>query len=173
MSLIANCLRVKSLEWSKMASSPATVDLLAALVRFCKPKIIVEAGAFQGNTALTLAAVLKHDEIDGHIYTCDPDPDMSPNIKENQLEDYITFFHTTFEEMLPLIPKPIDFVYLDGGKRLELLELVEPHLIVGTLICVDDTLDAEWPGGKQIVELANLQLDHERGLSILQHYAQI
>ncbi len=169
MSLIARRLRVKALQWGKMASTEATVDLLAALVRFCKPKIIVEAGAFQGTASLTIAALLEHDDCGGHIYTCDPDPDMSPNIKENELEDYISFFHTTFEEMLPLIPKPIDFFYLDGGDRWKLLELVEPHLRVGALICVDDTLDPDWDGGKEIVELANIQLDKERGLSILQH----
>ena len=172
MSLIARRLRVKDLDWSQMASSPATVDLLAALVRFTKPKIIAEAGAFQGNTALTLAAVLEHDEIDGHVYTCDPDPDMSSRIKDNDLEDYISFFHCTFEEMLPMIPTPIDFCYLDGGDRWAILGLVESFLRVGALVCIDDTFDPDWPGAKEIVERADLQLDHERGLSIIK-YAEV
>lgn len=156
----------------EMTSDPRTLDILSSLVAYTQPKIIVEVGTYRGIGTATLAETL-YDLPDSHIWSCDPvDFQVGEALAQAGLTDRVTLVHGMFEDVLPLLPSPMDFCYIDAshpgeaGMRLRYTRLALEHTVPGGLIAVDDA-GADWKGSKTLRRMADLYLPHGRGLAVL------
>jgi predicted O-methyltransferase YrrM len=157
-----------------------SLKFLAALMRFEKPKVIVEAGTYRGHGALFMAMGLRSVGTDGHIWTADPiDQGVAAYISRNGLDGTITYRNQPFDEMLPDVPTPIDFAFIDasdrrpGGDllmRLHHLNLVMPKMRRGGLVVVHDTGAklGDWHGLETILQMGGVNLRGPRGLTLIQ-----
>lgn len=160
------------------ASSPETVELLRALVRFEKPQVALELGTYKGHAALAIGKALK-DNGRGNLYTCDPvDHGVRELVREYGLEEYVNF---RLEPAFALLDKMVDnqvgagFVYIDhsGGTRLPAFEKALGILRPGGLVVVDDMgPSSPWKDGlggatKELLRRElTMVLEGERGLGI-------
>ena len=157
-----------------MASYPATLDVLASLIIYTQPKVIVEAGTYRGHATFAMAEALYLYQRDAHVYTADPaDYSVESVLHDMKLTPYATFFQGAFEEMLVTISGDIDFAYIDASAsndpelRTRYLDLVLGRLSTGGLIVVDDA-SSEEPVGAALRERCNLFLPRHHGLAIFQ-----
>ena len=162
------------------ATDIETLDLLAQLVRYERPARVVEAGTYRGHGALVMAAALRANGIEGHVWTADPvDHGIGPYISANNLGALLTWRNVSFDEMLPEVPTPIDFAFIDasdrrpGGDvlmRLHHLNLVMPKMRPGGLILVHDTgaKRGDWGGLELILQMGGVNLRGPRGLTLIQ-----
>lgn len=153
-------------------SDPRTSLLLWALVRFMRPTVIVEAGTFQGHTALAMADGILAD-VEGHVWTCDTNPSNVMEYAEKLgLAGRITFVQKDFEEMLAEIPDQVSLAYLDagpdnGGLRWRHFEAVRDKLVPGGIVVVDDVAGV-WPHSDEFRKMASLYFPNPRGVAIWQ-----
>ena len=153
-------------------SSERTAALLWALARFHRPLVVVEAGTYHGHVALTLADALRSANVPGHVWTADVNE--SPVLTHAAalgLTDAITFFWGDFLAMLPTVPTPIDFAYLDAGPdhdglRWRHFEALQPLLAPGALVATDDVAGS-WPQVERF-RAHTLYLPNHRGLALWQ-----
>lgn len=173
---VRHCL--DSPDFDEYASDPRTVDLLCSLVAFTDPQVIVEAGTYLGHTSLALAHVIKECGLRGHVWTADVYDPCANGIETQGVEalgvqEYITVYHGSFDDMLATITEPVDFAYLDAsakddpGMRERHLMRVTERASPGALIVVDD-VNGNWPGAGDMREGAGLFLVLHRGLAIFQ-----
>jgi predicted O-methyltransferase YrrM len=153
-------------------SELVTTDLLWNLVRLHEPKVIVEAGTYQGHGALACAAALAADSLDGHVWTCDINVStVMDSAKQLGLDSYVTFFRGDFPEMLATITPQVDFAYLDAGPdndglRWRHFQAVRPRLAEGALVVCDDVA-GQWLGAADFRALGTYFPKH-RGLALWQ-----
>ena len=150
-----------------------TLNFLAELLRYTQPKVIVEAGTYQGSFTLLAREVCP----DAIIHTAD--------IHEHQWHGDVRaaadFFLGDFEDMIrqwpPTFTTFIDFAFIDSGPaagvpsedgvRLRHYEAVKPYM-TGGIIATHDTAKTDWGGAKEIIADASIQLNCGRGLSLRQ-----
>ena len=166
--------------WDQEASDPAQCELLAALVRCAKPRIVVEAGTYKGHGALAIARALHVNGPTGHLWTADPyefgQRDTLAGLPN------VSFCNEDFLTMLDRLAE-VDFAYIDASEwgpngrdaslRVRHFEAVLPKLAPGGLICVDDTKADDWndgEGGKSVLRIRErcFNFGFLRGLSIYQ-----
>src|SRR5512146_2732868 len=153
-------------------SGQRTVDVLWALVRFTVPAVVVEAGTHHGHTALALAHALESAGVPGHVWTADTaESGVLANAEKLRLAHRITFFKGDFLDMLPGIPEPIEFAYLDAGPdtdglRWRHFQGMRDRLAPGALVATDDVAGS-WPHVEDFQTLG-FYFPQLRGLSLWQ-----
>ena len=165
------------LETDEMASTPATVDLVAMLVRYTEPRVVVEAGTYRGHLALAVANILRQTS-HGVIHTADPIDNFSPTLAQTtELQPYIRYHHGDFATMLDGIEGPIDLAYIDASDardsrlRLTHAERVFDRLRPGGLLVTDDTASEDWQEAgtfRDWAKCTGIHLSQHRGLTIIQ-----
>jgi len=127
-----------------MPVSPGTGRLLYALVRACRPEIVVEFGTSFGISTIHLAAAVT-DNGTGRVVTTELS-DRKATAARNSLEQaglagVVTILHGDALETLASVSGPVGIVLLDGWKGLYLpvLRLLQPRLAPGALVIADDT----------------------------------
>jgi predicted O-methyltransferase YrrM len=126
-----------------MPVSASGGQLLYALVRAIRPKVVVEFGTSYGISTLHLAAAVA-DNGTGHVFSTELSAAKiaaaQANVDEAGLRDRVTILSGDARETLADIAGPIDLVLLDGWKDLYLpvLQLLEPRLVPGALVIADD-----------------------------------
>lgn len=152
-----------------------TLHFLYGLIHYMQPKVIVEAGTYQGDftilarhacpkAAILTADIFKHKWID-------------------DVNNHAAFFLGDFEKMLQeqLQGIEIDFAFIDSGPppilkppwhesgvRLRHYNAVLPYMAKGGIITTHDTGTDDWHGVSTIKENAGINLNCGRGLSLRQ-----
>jgi predicted O-methyltransferase YrrM len=163
-------------EVDTMASDAAAIDLFCMLCFFVEPKVVVEAGTYQGHLALAVANILRSNGT-GTLYTADTcDDGFSVALSMecmNLIRPHIQFHHGDFLEMLKKVEDPIDLAYIDASSkenphmRWEHYRAALKQLRPGGLVLVDDTA-GDWSDAKDFQYVANIQLMQRRGLTLIQ-----
>lgn len=162
------------------ASAPEQCELLAALVRCAKPRIVVEAGTYRGHGAIYIARALAENGPTGHLWTADPH-DFG---QATTLAGYpnVSYCREDFLTMLARLDS-VDFAYIDASDfgpngrdaslRVKHFEAVLPKMSPGGLVLVDDTAADDWndgEDGKSVLRIRErcTNFGFLRGLSIYQ-----
>jgi predicted O-methyltransferase YrrM len=161
----------------EMASDPANIDLAAMLAFFIQPRVVVEAGTYQGHLTLAVANILRIQGY-GKIYTADPIDHVARTLAHPdvaQLLPHIHYHPGTFEELLEQVPGEIDLAYLDAssvddpGMRMAHYKAVYPRLRNGGIAMIDDT-EGEWDDAPTFRRVASIHLSQRRGLTLIQKH---
>ena len=157
----------------QMTSDPRTLDILCNLIAFTEPQVVVEVGTYRGIGTAAMAETLKVFDVKGHIWTCDPvDYDVADLLQRTDLESCVTFVQGTFEYLIPQLPSPMNFCYIDAsakeeeGLRLRYAKLALENMAAGGIVAVDDAA-ADWKGAKTLRRMADIYLPQHRGLALL------
>ncbi len=127
-----------------MPVSSDTGRLLYALVRACRPEIVVEFGTSFGISTIHLAAAVM-DNGTGRVVTTELSDRKAAaagnNLEQAGLAGVVTILHGDALETLASVSRPVGLVLLDGWKGLYLpvLRLLQPRLAPGALVIADDT----------------------------------
>jgi predicted O-methyltransferase YrrM len=122
-------------------------ELLYAVVRALKPKVVVETGTHKGFSALMIAQALKENEV-GHLYTIDRENHgVSAEFGAFGLSDQATFIMLdsamAIAGLAASIPK-IDLLWLDAdhGTQAVLAEVTAARRLLGSgsYVAFHDTL---------------------------------
>lgn len=92
------------------------LEMLDMLVRKYKPKSIVEIGAWDGCSTMTLGLAAR--KIGSHVFSIDPKPSdvLKNNITELGLEDCVTKLTQSSPWVdMNMIELPIDFLFIDSN----------------------------------------------------------
>lgn len=96
--------------------------IYAAMLRYLKPKNVLEFSCAEGLTTSVLARMIKEDNMDTKLYTFDihePHVRTTEGILKNYgIEKYECFVHDMFTE-LPEHIKDLDLVYIDANHTAE------------------------------------------------------
>ena len=155
------------------------LSLLYALVVYCRPHLIVEAGTYRGLGAVAMATAVRDHNMRAHVWTADVrDYGQAARMREHGVEHLVTCCQCDFTEMLTRLPRVPDFAFVDSGAVVDedgTLTNTEPALRLrhfqsltlapGGLIAVDDTA-SEWPGRDEIVK-HGLTLPVGRGVTLV------
>jgi predicted O-methyltransferase YrrM len=130
--------RADVLQDAYMPVSPDTGRLLYALVRACRPEIVVEFGTSFGISTIHLAAAVT-DNGTGRVVTTELS-DRKATAARNSLEQaglagVVTILQGDAVETLASVSGPVGFVLLD----VPVLGLLQPRLVAGALVIADDT----------------------------------
>jgi caffeoyl-CoA O-methyltransferase len=121
-------------------------QFLATLVRLSRARRILELGTFTGYSSISMASALPPD---GHIITCDVDPDATAIARRYMDEsghgDKIEIRLGPALETLRGVEGPFDLVFIDADKPnyVNYYEAALPLLGVGGLLIADNVL---WSG---------------------------
>ena len=154
-----------------LATDLETLRVLAALVAYQQPKVIAEAGTYQGHFAILASKASPESQ----VHTADPidygwQQDRPPTV----------IFHLQdFSEMLAGLPKQsINFAFIDSGPpfveewencvRYRHYQDVMPYMAPGGLIVSHDMNSTDWHGADKIIEQSSLRLIGGRGITIQQ-----
>ncbi|GAA0551773.1 putative O-methyltransferase YrrM [Rhizomicrobium palustre] len=131
-----------------LAVSKETAGLLYLLARATTALSIVEFGTSFGISTLYLAAAL-HDNGGGVLIGSEFEPSKAAKARENikaaGFADLVEIREGDALETLSRdLPQRIDLVLLDGAKSLypQILALLEPHFVSGSLIVADNADDS-------------------------------
>lgn len=150
-----------------------TLTVLLGLLIHEQPRVIVEAGTYNGHFAIQGGGILKAYNYSGRIWTADPvDHGVAQRIADAELLGRVYYHGGPFEELLDICPAPIDFAFIDatesGGDpamRLKHVTAVLPLMRPGGLVCVDDTA-SDWTG-VEVLRRMGLSLGGARGLTVI------
>ena len=125
--------------------SPEGGRLLYTLVRASRPATVVEFGTSFGISTIHLAAAVR-DNGTGRVVSTELNAAKvaraRANLAEAGLSGHVTILEGDALETLATIDTPVEFVLLDGWKRLylPLLRQLEPRLTPGALVLADDSV---------------------------------
>jgi predicted O-methyltransferase YrrM len=131
-----------------MAVGRSFGHLLYTLARSSRAKAVVEFGTSFGVSTIYLAAAIR-DNGEGKVITTEFIAEKADQARENLakagLVDLVEFRVGDARETLKADLPEIDFVFLDGAKRLylDVLKIVEPRLRPGAVIASDNTDNPE------------------------------
>ena len=125
--------------------SPEGGRLLYTLIRASRPSTVVEFGTSFGISTVHLAAAVRDNGAGRVISTELNEAKVArarANIAEAGLSGHVTILEGDALETLATIDTPVEFVLLDGWKRLylPLLRQLEPRLTPGALVLADDSV---------------------------------
>jgi len=158
------------------ASDGRTIDLLAMLIAFMHPKVIVEAGTYMGHATMAMAGVLYTLGWDSKIYTADVNDLGTRKFmmeKASVLEPFIEYHIGDYAQMLEGVPGYVDLAYIDASdkdnehQRLDHAALTYKRLSPGGLLVVDDT-EGNWADARWFRENGGVHFSDHRGLTLLQ-----
>jgi predicted O-methyltransferase YrrM len=125
--------------------SPEGGRLLYTLIRASRPSTVVEFGTSFGISTIHLAAAVR-DNGAGRVISTELNAAKvaraRANLAEAGLSGHVTILEGDALETLATIDTPVEFVLLDGWKRLylPLLRQLEPRLTPGALVLADDSV---------------------------------
>jgi predicted O-methyltransferase YrrM len=141
-------------------SSWGTRNMLHALILSLRPRAVLEIGAHIGSASVIMASALKANG-SGMLYCLEPQDHyyklLSAFVERAGVSEFVTplKLYSTSPELLPLLPKEIEIIYLDANhsysSTLHDLEVCDWLLAKNGLILLDDV-------GAQV----SPQLDEER-----------
>ena len=149
------------------------LPMLYSMIKYLKPKKIVEFGPGKGLTTITIAMALKDNNIEGKINSYDLWVDEYWGDYENTLEeyrkwevsDYISLQEKDFYEWLKT-DEYFDFLYFDidnnGDKILDLYEKTKYEIEEGSVIMFEggsverDNYGVIIPGAKKMNDVKNI-----------------
>ncbi len=156
------------------ASHPETWDFLAAMVEATDAKVTVEAGTYRGHGtfAMAEACFLRGT---GHVWSADvEDHGVWDVLCDTGLSAHTTLYIGRFENMLGMVPSPIDLAFIDASElatpllRVEYVDMVLSRLSPHGVCIVDDCTDDAWEGAKMLRDRASLYLPLGHGLVVIQ-----
>ena len=124
--------------------APAVGRLLYLLARAKTKPLIVEFGTSLAISTIHLAAAAR--DAGGRVITAEQEPRKIERARAHLVEagvaDVVELRVGDALQTLAELPAPIDFLFLDGWKKLylPLLRVVEARLAPGALVVADDTL---------------------------------
>jgi caffeoyl-CoA O-methyltransferase len=130
----------------QMQVGPLEGRFLKLLVQLSGARRAVEVGTFTGYSGLSIAEGLPDD---GVLFSCDVDDTATAVARrywgESPHGRKIEFRLGPALETLPVLPEPLDFVFLDADKEnyVRYWEILLPKLRPGGLVVCDNTL---WSG---------------------------
>lgn len=116
--------------------SPAAAWCLYSLVRYFRPRRIIEVGTFIGKSTIAMAAAMDDQQAPGQIFTCDV-RNAIPLPWEGRARIH-QFQKTGSGEMFKTIDAPCDMVFLDGRLKTQDLQLLDPLITHETFFVLDD-----------------------------------
>ncbi len=122
-----------------------TAEFLRDLVLTERPKQILEIGTSVGYSTLWLAEAVK--TYGGKVATIEIEAFKSKMAKahfaEANLNDVVTLYTESFEDVAKWWKDPIDFLFLDANKNgyLTAFQLFEPFLTPNAVVVADNVLD--------------------------------
>jgi len=150
-----------------------TLTMLLAFVIHEAPRVVVEAGTYQGHFAIQTGGILKAYDYAGRVWTADPvDHGVAQRIVDAGLAGRVYYHQSTFEDLLTVVPAPIDLAFIDATEpdgdplmRLKHVSAVLPLMRPGGLVVVDDT-KADWHG-VETIRAMGMTLGGARGLTVI------
>jgi predicted O-methyltransferase YrrM len=143
-----------------MAVNRSQGTLLYLLACATRAQKIVEFGCSFGVSTLYLAAAAR--DAGGSVVTTEIEPTKcdatSDNLRRAGLGEFATVVQGDATKTLGDVDGPIDFVFLDGTKRLyvPVLSLLRPKLRPGAIVVADN---ADTPQARSYVEHVTVQAD--------------
>lgn len=122
---------------------PEVGRFLYVLVRSRRPTTVVEFGTSFGVSLIYLASALRDNQV-GAVIGSEMNRDKvraaRANLEESGLDTYATILEGDARETLTGLPKPIDFLLLDGWKEayLQMLRQLEPRLAPNAMVVADN-----------------------------------
>ena len=147
----------------QMASGHLQGQLLTMLCQLIQPKIAVEIGTFTGYAAICIAQGLP---IDGELHTIEINEELEyiskKYFQQSGLTNKIKTYLGDAKNIVPTLPYPFDFVFIDAGKKdyAPHFDLVIDKVNAGGIILADNVL---WSG-----KVAEKKLD--KATKILHHF---
>lgn len=163
-----------------IATDTEALYLVSQMCLYERAYIAVEAGTYKGHGTLLLASALRAAGVNGHLWTADPvDCGVDEYLAKNDLTAFATYFNGDYLDMLKVVPKPIDFAFIDASDhapdsdrlmRVHHLVVTIPLMRPGGIVCLHDTggLRGDWAGRELIRNMGGLNLRGPRGLTVLQ-----
>lgn len=130
----------------QMASGHLQGQLLTMLCQLIQPKIALEIGTFTGYAALCIARGLPED---GRLHTIEVNEEIeyisSKYIQQSGFAPRIKTYLGDAKDIVPTLPYPFDFVFIDAGKKdyANHFDLVIDKVSSGGIILADNVL---WSG---------------------------
>jgi predicted O-methyltransferase YrrM len=129
----------------EMASNPMQLRFLELLIRLSNTRRVLEIGAFVGVSAIYMAKALPPG---GELVTIEKFDHFADicrqNFARNGQADRITLLQGDAHTVIDALPrdKPFDLMFIDGNKEryAEYMQRLEPLLVPGGLMIVDDAL---------------------------------
>ena len=146
----------------QMLSGHLQGQFLAMLSKICRPRAILEIGAFTGYSAICLAQGLEEG---GVLHTIEANPELEYLIRKYialaGLEGSIHLHIGDAPEIIPGLKGPFDLVFIDANKQEYALyyDLVIDKVQSGGLIIADNVL---WSG--KVLSSAERERDQDAGL---------
>lgn len=138
----------------RMVSGHLQGKILKMICRMIQPQYVLEIGTFTGYSAISMAAGMKSGS-ELHTFEINDElEDFTRSFLEQSEHKEKIFFHIGDAlELVPVMDKLFDLVFIDGDKRnyIEYYDCVFPKVKKGGLILADNTL---WDG-KVIENVAN------------------
>ncbi len=130
----------------QMASGHLQGQLLTILCQLIRPKIALEIGTFTGYAALCIAKGLPKD---GILHTIEVNEEIAyisdKYFQQSGLTNQIKTYIGDAADLVPTMPYPFDFVFIDAGKKdyAKHFDLVIDKVSSGGIILADNVL---WSG---------------------------
>jgi hypothetical protein len=139
---------------SKQECSTSVEDclFLYLLIRYFKPKTILEIGTFVGSTLLSIVKACEKNNQDYQIYTIDLEDNLKVSLTEDQ-KSHITFFHMHSDYATNLISEKIDFIFADADLTEMTAKKLSPNMDASTIFATHDFVP---PLDKGITSLVNI-----------------
>jgi predicted O-methyltransferase YrrM len=158
-------------ELDSTATDWESLTLLYGLALYLRPKVIVEAGTYQGHFAVVVARLLPECA----VWTADPQSRLGEGAEPN-----LHFVRADFDAMLadqPDLRGQVDFAFIDSGPpwAAEEPEMRWRHWTSckafmrsgGIMACHDTNAATTWPRGTDIAR-ESLRLNGGRGVCLWQ-----
>lgn len=135
--------------WScqdEFASEDEVIELLAALVRAEKPKVVIEVGAHRGFASRAIGEALQRNGR-GHLHTFELDPALAEETERRTDGLPVTVHATGDTDAAADFAGEIDFLFVDGffATREPSIRHWLPSLREDALVAVHDTLKFSEP----------------------------
>lgn len=162
---------ISSIHGSQMISGKIIAKLIQFFLQLKRPKLCIDIGTYSGFSALAMAESTPYEST---IYTIDRKNQPSYQIAKKYTDMYypkkIKYYRNDAENIIPLLPNNIDFVFIDADKKKTRLyfDLLLPKLNQNALIIVDDVL---WRGEVAISRVTDkrAKVMHEFNQYIFDH----
>ncbi len=142
----------KNAEYNTGSISFSSAWCLYNLVRYFKPKRIIEVGTFIGKSTISMCQAQDDEDItEAEIYTCDLSNQIS--LPWNRKTKIHQFQKQSSTEMLKKLTGVFDFLFFDGRLSEDDLVLLSKLISNKTIIALDDFEGME----KGVINLINLR----------------
>lgn len=132
--------------YTRMLSGPAQGALLAMLVRFYRPRCVLEVGTYTGYSAIAMALALPPASV---LHTIDVNDELRWMCEKYmalaQVNNRVKLYSGDALKIIPMLKEDFDFVFLDADKEHypDYYIMLRKRLKSGSVILCDNVL---WSG---------------------------